>query len=82
MWHVCHTHIQSTILSKSILRIGLPANASSAHRTETVGNPVWTKGVRDHFVEAGMPSDLRFKRIDHHVAINATDAAVADTDGT
>lgn len=73
------TYIQSTKFRKSLF-IALSADTRSTHGTEAVADSGRTKCIWNQVVKTGVPGDLAFKRVDHHVAIDRTDTAIADGD--
>lgn len=73
-------YVQGAVFAKRVLLVTFPADAGATGWTERVGDAVWTEGITRHLVEAGVPGDLGLQGVDHHVAVDGTDAAVADSD--
>ena len=59
----------------------LSANAGAADRAEGVGDAFWAEGVGRHVVAAGVPGDVGFEWVDHQVAVDVADGAVAGCHG-
>ena len=60
---------------------GFTADAGAADGAEEVGNAFLAEGVGGHFVAAGVPGYVGLQRVDHQVAVDVADGAVAGCDG-